>query len=332
MTGTLTCTMMGTKGFLAFSGLIMIMLAQQVRSTTNSDLNLNPIIGILSQELSSSMARVLNGSGYTSYIAASYVKFFETGGARVVPVLINQNETYYRNIVNSLNGLVFPGGSASITQKSGYGRAGRILYDLVLEEADNGREVPLFSICLGFEMLMYLAANDTQPLTSCKAKSRADPLYMKQGWADSQLFRDAPEDVVRTLNFTNATSNFHKYCVTEERFLYLGLDDSYNILSTSKDDDGLEYISTVEHRQLPIYGFQWHPEKNLFEWAYKSIPHNREAVRAVQYFTNLFIDKARLDNHTFSPEEEEASLIYNHQPIYIQSLYKSSFQQCYFFK
>jgi gamma-glutamyl hydrolase len=44
-----------------------------------------PIIGILSQEQS----YYLNGKypdAYSSYIAASYVKFVEGGGARVVPI------------------------------------------------------------------------------------------------------------------------------------------------------------------------------------------------------------------------------------------------------
>ncbi|XP_068234751.1 gamma-glutamyl hydrolase-like isoform X2 [Palaemon carinicauda] len=278
------------------------------------------------------MKIALNESDYTMYIAASYVKFFETGGARVVPILINQNETYYRNIVKSVNGLVFPGGSASITNSSGYGRAGRILYDLVLQEAEAGVEIPLMTICLGFEMLMYLEANNTRPLVSCKAQSRADPLYMRLGWQDSQLFGEAPDDVIQTLRTSNSTSNFHKFCVLEETFYELGLNESYNILSTSYDDNALEYISTVEHQSLPIYGFQWHPEKNLFEWKFDSIPHTGDAVRSSQYMANLFVDKVRQNHQKFESEEEELNaLIYNYQPIHIEKLYRSSFHQCYYF-
>lgn len=48
-------------------------------------INDEPLIGILSQEIS----YYLNGKypgQYNSYIAASYVKFVEGGGARVVPI------------------------------------------------------------------------------------------------------------------------------------------------------------------------------------------------------------------------------------------------------
>uniref|UniRef100_A0A0P4WHR4 folate gamma-glutamyl hydrolase n=1 Tax=Scylla olivacea TaxID=85551 RepID=A0A0P4WHR4_SCYOL len=141
-------------------------------------LNLRPIIGILSQELSRSMDNALQPHNYSSYIAASYVKFYESAGARVVPVMINQEDDYYRNIASSVNGMVFPGGSASITNSSGYGRAGELLYHL-LQEQDP--PVPLLTTCLGFEMMMYLGANNTYPLTNCKASSRADPLYLLPG-------------------------------------------------------------------------------------------------------------------------------------------------------
>lgn len=50
-----------------------------------SYLNERPIIGILSQEIRGK-AMLSSSSGYQSYIAASYVKFVEGGGARVVPI------------------------------------------------------------------------------------------------------------------------------------------------------------------------------------------------------------------------------------------------------
>ena len=57
-------------------------------------------------------------SNYSTYIAASYVKFVESAGGRVVPVLTNQDEAYYEMIFNSTNGLLLPGGDVSVS-KSG---------------------------------------------------------------------------------------------------------------------------------------------------------------------------------------------------------------------
>ena len=53
-------------------------------------------------------------AGYKSFISASYVKFIESGGARVVPVFINQTDEYYQMIHNSTNGLLLPGGASQL--------------------------------------------------------------------------------------------------------------------------------------------------------------------------------------------------------------------------
>lgn len=49
------------------------------------DKNDTPIIGVLEQEIAYSLNK-LYPDQYGSFIAASYVKFVEGGGARVVPV------------------------------------------------------------------------------------------------------------------------------------------------------------------------------------------------------------------------------------------------------
>lgn len=64
--------------------------------------NDRPIIGVLSQE----MPETLNNffPGHKQFIPASYVKFLEGGGARVVPVWINKTVSYYTSIMNKING------------------------------------------------------------------------------------------------------------------------------------------------------------------------------------------------------------------------------------
>ena len=51
---------------------------------------------------------------YSSYIYASYVKYVEMAGARVVPLLINQADEYYEKMFYGTNGMLIPGGDADI--------------------------------------------------------------------------------------------------------------------------------------------------------------------------------------------------------------------------
>jgi len=267
-----------------------------------------------------------------SYIAASYVKYIEGAGGRVVPIRINQSESYYNNIFNSINGLLIPGGSASI-RSSGYSKAGSILYDLALEANNNGDYFPVWGTCLGFELLAYLAAGKRSYLTSCKSNDRALNLDFRPDADDSRLFGKAPKEVRDVLANEASTSNFHSWCLTETNFTISGLDNFLNILSTNLDDDNLAFISSFEARNYPIWGLQFHPEKNIYEWSnkYTSIPHSPEAIKVGQYFAEFFVEQARQNSHTFATlQEETESLIYNYQPIYTGAV-SGSFLQCYFF-
>ncbi len=64
--------------------------------------NYEPIIGVLSQQLSSKMKEKYPDSD--SYIAASYIKWVESGGARAVPIFINRPTEYYHEIMGKING------------------------------------------------------------------------------------------------------------------------------------------------------------------------------------------------------------------------------------
>ena len=91
----------------------VVNLSENVNNGDTKEINYRPIVGILAQELSSSL-EPWYGENYTSYIGAAYVKYIEQAGARVVPVLINQTDEYYDTIFKSTNGLLIPGGAVSI--------------------------------------------------------------------------------------------------------------------------------------------------------------------------------------------------------------------------
>lgn len=55
----------------------------------DSKLNYRPVIGILSHPGDGASGRLSNKTN-ASYIAASYVKFIESAGARVIPLIFNE--------------------------------------------------------------------------------------------------------------------------------------------------------------------------------------------------------------------------------------------------
>uniref|UniRef100_A0A182Q613 folate gamma-glutamyl hydrolase n=1 Tax=Anopheles farauti TaxID=69004 RepID=A0A182Q613_9DIPT len=295
--------------------------------------NEQPVIGILSQELSYLMTQNYGDDGYDSYIAASYVKFVEGAGARVVPIWINQPADYYENIMTNLNGVLLPGGATWFNQSNGYADAGRHIYDIAVRYNENGDYFPVWGTCLGFELLTYLAANGTEHRAHCSSSSQALPLSFKDDFRKSRLFAGAPNDVIDILNNEPVTANFHQFCVTEANLTVLGLDEDWRVMSVDRDWNGMEFISTIEHKTYPFYGIQFHPEKNIYEWIQnKNISHTGNAIRAAHYFADFFLQEARKSDHQFPSEAVlEKHVIYNYQPIFT-GLKRSSFEQCYMFR
>ena len=73
-----------------------------------------------------------------------------------------------------------------------------------------------------------------------------------------------------------------------------GLDTDWAVTAISKDTQGLEFVSSFEHKQYPIYGVQFHPEKNAYEWKVTfKIPHTSNAILVGQYFANFFISEGK---------------------------------------
>ncbi|XP_014472570.1 PREDICTED: chitobiosyldiphosphodolichol beta-mannosyltransferase-like [Dinoponera quadriceps] len=301
-------------------------------SMRDGELNDRPIIGILTQEIDYHLNLTHPGQ-YHSYIAASYVKFVEGAGARPVPIWIGGNDSYYEDVLSKVNGVLWPGGSTYFNQSDGYADAGAAIYRIAKKINDRGEYFPILGICLGFELLTYVAANGVEHRNVCFSQNQALALEFKPDFNKSNLFQYAPSDVVEILKLERVTANFHMFCVTEEGLRSVNLTDEFRVMSLNHDKMGQKFISTLEHKNYPFYGIQFHPEKNLYEWkTSKNIPHGADAIRVAQYFADFFINEARRNTHRFSsPQEEEQSLMYNY-PVTYTAPQGSAFLQCYMFK
>lgn len=300
-------------------------------------LNDRPIIGILSQELDPELDALLPvGHNYTSYIAGSYVQWVEAGGARVVPVIIGRDRGYYAELFQGLNGLLLPGGSAPLVGPGGYAEVGGIFFDMAVNSTNAGDPFPIWGTCNGFELLTVLSSQDHSRLTSCRSEDMANPIHLLPAWTQSKIYGAAPKEILRKLTAEKVTINFHENCLTPANFTKYHLDQFWSALSFNHDSSHLEYLSTIEARNYPFVGTQFHPEKNIFEWALntvKNIPHSRHAVAVSLYFSTYFVNLARQSKHSFHNRTgEERFLIYNFHARYVgRQGVDSTVQLKYFF-
>ncbi|XP_069816101.1 gamma-glutamyl hydrolase [Dendropsophus ebraccatus] len=288
-------------------------------------INDRPVIGIIAQETHFENLVYLGHS----YIAASYVKTLESAGARVIPIRINLPDEEYVKIFNAINGVLLPGGGVDL-KYSEYARVSKIFYDLALAAYDKGDYFPIWGTCLGFEELTVLTSGELL-LTRTKTENMSLPLNFTENVLHSKLFRSLPQTLYKALSSRPITANFHSWSLSMQNYTANEkLRKFYKVLSTNSDG-GLEFISTFEAYDYPVYGVQWHPEKNPFEWRIISdISHTAEAVHVAFYMADYFVKEARKSQHHYSAEiQAQHPLIYNFCPMYTANI--SVFEQMYFF-
>ncbi|XP_059971914.1 gamma-glutamyl hydrolase isoform X2 [Mesoplodon densirostris] len=202
-----------------------------------------PIIGILMQRCRSENMKILG----KYYIAASYVKYLESAGARVVPIRLDLKDEEYEKLFKSINGILFPGGSVNL-MKSGYARVAKIFYKLAIQGFDKGDYFPTWGTCLGFEELTYLVSGESL-LTLTDTVGIKMPLNFTRGPLQSRMFQNFPADLLLSLAREPLTANFHMWSLSVKNFtMNEKLKAFFNILTTNTDGY-IEFISTMEARK-----------------------------------------------------------------------------------
>ncbi|GLJ13197.1 hypothetical protein SUGI_0207310 [Cryptomeria japonica] len=273
-----------------------------------------PVIGIVSHPGDGASGRLSNATN-VSYIAASYVKFVESGGARVIPLIFNEPEDILEQKFKLINGLLFTGGWC----KTGlYYQIVEKLFKLALEENDNGDYFPVFGVCLGFELISMILSKDQNILERFNAtKMPSTVQFVGNPTKESDMFKRFSPKLLNKLTTKRLIMQNHMFGLSPERIQgNTELARFFKILTTSTDESGKTYVSTVQGYNYPVTGFQWHPEKNAFEWGMATIPHSEDAVRVTQNVASFFISEARKSSRRRSEKEVLAELIYNYSPTY----------------
>ncbi|GIL88439.1 hypothetical protein Vretifemale_16403 [Volvox reticuliferus] len=297
-----------------------------------NDANLRPIIGILSQPGDPAP----DGQ---SYIAASYVKWLESAGARVVPIFYDMDIEDIERRFAVTNGLLLPGGGATLAPGHRFYDSARHLVELALKANDNGDYYPVHGTCLGMETLAVILSSNYTILGTFDAEDAPAPLLYTDEAAASHLLRSLPPDVVADLQNKPIAMENHMNGLAMAAFLENpALGRFFRVVSLSLDKSGSAYISTLEGRNYPFTATQWHPEKNAFEWTpHLRIPHSTDAIRMSQEVANFFVAEARRNLHKAKNIlEEDDMLIYNFKPVFTgKHEYvgeEKDFEQAYFFE
>ena len=175
---------------------------------------------------------------------------------------------------------------------------------------------PIFGICLGFQALLRIFNHGIDPLTTTNGTQDVSMiLNFTKTAKSSALFSKMPTWRYEHLQNKNSTANFHVnstlFGTYEESKL---LKDAFNILSTNMDINGQEFLSTIEHKNMPIYGIQWHAEANQFRLPPSDkIDHSIESVKVMQFIANFFAEEMKKSCNGYASEEFMKNQIWNYK-------------------
>jgi len=300
---------------------ISVVVAVLVASFAVEAVNNRPIIGILDQKYDDKR----------SYVAASYVKWVESAGARAVPLFYNNwSVEQMESMLKNINGVILPGGWVEFEGK--YLTQLQTILDYAKKSNDNGVYFPIWGTCQGFEELLCLVANDTSVLDGpfdCENINLA--LTLTPTASQSKLFMAMPENLKQIITKQKVTYNYHEFGITPKHFNNLpALVDFFNVLSTNEDLKGTPFISTIEAKKYPIYATQWHPEIAIFEWVLNS-EHSNDSIEVNSWLGRFFVNECRKnDNHFSDTETEKKALFYQYNPTNTAEE-QPHFMQCYLF-
>ena len=215
-----------------------------------------------------------------SHIMKAYVDWFEERGVRVIPIPYDttQHEAYFEMV----NGLFIPGGETPFIMKNKtFIDSVTKFFELSLEKDEY---FPIWGTCFGFELLLFLIGNFTK-LKHYPAQGFY-PLHITSSGYTSRMFRSFPTRYLHYLEHNKSCNNNHDYGISPTDFMENEhLRRFYNILATSVADNGKEYVAAIEAKYYPVYGVQWHPERQ----------------RTTGPFVDFFISELKKNKHKCIP-------------------------------
>lgn len=268
-----------------------------------------------------------------SYLAESYVQWTEMGGARVVPVQVNRPYQELELLLGRLNGFLLPGGDDDLIKEDGSYtftmNTACSLIKYIQKLNDEGLYYPIWATCQGFEILTLCMADDPDILLNFAGDnpSHMSTHMFTSQLSDSKMFnndilysKEIPSFFEKEAIALQAHHNGFEPSAFETNS---GLKETFNVLATSLDKEGQEFVSIIEAKEYPFYGTQFHPEKNQFEWQQKQYTHSLNGIIANSYLSWFFVNETKR-NHIGSTFEIylRPYLIDNHDSEFADKIFE----------
>ncbi len=193
----------------------------------------------------------------SAYITKNNIDWFNLRGVEVIP--IPYDTTDYDYYFNAINGLYLQGGPG---YEPAYIKTVKEFLDRAVKANIKGDFFPVWGTCHGFQMLIMMVGK-IYPLESFDSNiSYISHLTFTKDAVKSRLFKTFTPEFLDYISSPKHVFFSHKFGISVKAFRENPeLTRIFNAVTTSRDRQGNEYVSTIEGKVLPFYGTQYHPER-----------------------------------------------------------------------
>jgi len=231
-------------------------------------------------------------------INADLVYWITSGGALPRPFNHWMTEKELDKLLKKTNGLVIQGNQIGLNINKEYEQFVRKLITKVKLLNDYNTFYPIFAIGQGMDALMVITANDNNLFTyfpdhlknSTKLFFHDNPikskykLYKMFGKKEYKYFFLKPSNIL-DLFYGLETESFKNNKKISNEYIYT----SYGRLK-----DGRKYVTSIEHKNYPIYGIEFHPEEPAYNLNQnENIRYTKEVFAVSNKILTFIVEESR---------------------------------------
>ena len=277
-----------------------------------------PISKILKKKIRKHIKSKIPAAEYMSYdtvladmtfYPTSYAKWLEHNGVKTVPLSINHDLSTIYDIIDKLDGLLLTGGATPLFLKNNIiqiDREGTGSYMKIKHPSDYLKIVkkivsyakqknlqkpfPVWGTCLGFEAILLDESNLSVNLNFVHNNNKNLPNHLlPRAKQESRLVSFLSPEAQQIFETTNSSFFNHDYAFVLKHVMKNSIIEAQYRIISSVTVGATEVVSGLEHKTLPIYGVQFHPEKILYENSSDKVVKTDAAKRLSNDFSMFFV-------------------------------------------